>query len=164
MDAHTCSAVDWLRIHLSDQKLKQAWERAWSHLTAIRVRHSHAPSYQQGYFMWILFRTDECQQIHYPLSELPRGEGEMGRDTDGSTDRTLVSCDTLVNCHFLSFMNYSHYIFFLHFILAISSTIYTLRHTHRNIHIHMCGTVKKHISLFFFPNTIVQYKQKAPTP
>lgn len=95
MDAHTCSAVDWLRIHLSDQKLKQAWERAWSNLTAIHVRHSHAPSYQQGYFMWILFRTDECQQIHYPLSELPRGEGEMGRDTDGSTDRTLVSCDTL---------------------------------------------------------------------
>lgn len=151
MDAHTCSAVDWSRIHLSDQKLKQAWERAWAHLTAIRVRHSHAPSYQQGYFMWILFRTDECQQIHYPLSELPRGEGEMGRDTDGSTDRTLVSCDTLVNCHFLSFMNYSHYIFFLHFILAISSTIYTLRHTHTEIYTYICAELSKNTFLCFFP-------------
>lgn len=151
MDAHTCSAVDWSRIHLSDQKLKQAWERAWAHLTAIRVRHSHAPSYQQGYFMWILFRTDECQQIHYPLSELPRGEGEMGRDTDGSTDRTLVSCDTLVNCHFLSFMNYSHYIFSSLHTRDLLHHLHTQTHTHRNIHIHMCGTVKKHISLFFSP-------------
>lgn len=88
----------------------------------------------------------------------------MGRDTDGSTDRTLVSCDTLVNCHFLSFMNYSHYIFSSLHTRDLLHHLHTQTHTHRNIHIHMCGTVKKHISLFFFPNTIVQYKQKAPTP
>lgn len=164
MDAHTCSAVDWSRIHLSDQKLKQAWERAWAHLTAIRVRHSHAPSYQQGYFMWILFRTDECQQIHYPLSELPRGEGEMGRDTDGSTDRTLVSCDTLVNCHFLSFMNYSHYIFFFtSYSRSPPPSTHSDTHTQKYTHTYVRNCQKTHFSVFF-PNTIVQYKQKAPTP
>lgn len=54
-----------------------------------------------GLFNVNFFGTAECQQIHYPLSELPRAEIEKEREMrDGSVDgwmdgRTSVSCDTL---------------------------------------------------------------------